>query len=131
MRPSDLRTSCTIEMSFDDSFKYNTTDRTTPKPTATWIGSTSVEMNVVAAASTDGHPARQTDRTSDGSILRMPARIRRAPSPGITTCPMTSGTPITIAAIQIPEEIAAHRLAAPEDTLTAVPEREPPTGRPR
>ena len=59
------------------------------------------------------------------------AKIRMAPSVGMTTRPTWAEKASRITAIQAPAKIAAQRVRAPAETLTDVAPTEPPTGWPR
>src|SRR5689334_1239990 len=131
MRPSACLSNSTSETSVEDSLTYSRAESVTPMPTAAWMGSKSVERNVVTIAKRDDQLVLQIESASDGLIVLRLARIRSIPRAGIATYDTMPGKTTTSSAIHNPAKIAAQREPAPDMTVNAVVLSEPPTGSPR
>ena len=106
-------------------------ESTRPSPTAWATGSSSVATKVEIRAICEIRPVRRIARNASVRSDPIAAAISTAARVAITTWPTSPDRAIRMTAIHRPAKIAAHRLRAPAETLSAVWPTEPPTGWPR
>ena len=131
MAPSGRSTSSTIEMSVEAEVTCRSAASTTPMATASWMGSSDAQANVVAPEIRAGQPARHTVEMSCGLMLDELIRISNPPRAGIATSETTPERTTTTAIVKAPESMTAQRPLPPDETFNTVPLSEPPTGSPR
>ena len=90
-----------------------------------------VATKVAAIAICEIRPVRQIVASSRGRSDPIAAKMSTAASVGMATLPTIPANATRMTTIQMPDQIAAHRVRAPAATLSAVWPTEPPTGWPR
>ncbi len=100
-------------------------------PTAAATGRNSVAAKVVTTAICEPRPVRRMLVSSPSWSEPMAAKMSIAPSVGTAIFATSPENTARITSSHKPDQITAHRVRAPTDTLSAVWPTEPPTGMPR